>query len=169
MWNVKYMIMLAITAAIRNGNKRCEETFGNRRGKAFSKFTKRDSYTRNIIHNTERTCGLKLEHWAVGSPSVQDKCRERKVCDKTEINNNNNHNILFEPNNLLSSSVMWLLCFKPFTRLIMPNYTTVEGSLLKGLFILIIQRDATQSILFITLQVHSSCCGCQPHPSSGIH
>ena len=26
-----------------------------------------------------------------------------------------------------------------------------------------------QSILFIILQVHSICFGCQPHPSSGVH
>ena len=38
------------------------------------------------------------------------------------------------------------------------------------LFILIIvQRDATQSSLSIILQVHSTCFGCQPHPSSGVH
>ena len=32
-----------------------------------------------------------------------------------------------------------------------------------------VQRDATQSSLFIILQVHSTCLGCQPHPSSGVH
>ena len=37
----------------------------------------------------------------------------------------------------------------------------------KGL--IIVQRDATQSSLFIILQVHSTCFGCQPHPSSGVH
>jgi hypothetical protein len=31
------------------------------------------------------------------------------------------------------------------------------------------QRDATQSSLFIILQVHSTCFGCQPRPSSGVH
>jgi len=34
---------------------------------------------------------------------------------------------------------------------------------------LIIVRDATLSSLFIILQVHSTCFGCQPHPSSGVH
>ena len=33
---------------------------------------------------------------------------------------------------------------------------------------IIVQRDATQSSLFIILQVHSTCFGCQPHPSSGV-
>jgi len=33
----------------------------------------------------------------------------------------------------------------------------------------IVQRDATQSSLFIILQVHSTCFGCQTHPSSGVH
>ena len=35
--------------------------------------------------------------------------------------------------------------------------------------LIIVQRDATQSSLFIILQVHSACFGCQPHPSSGVH
>ena len=37
------------------------------------------------------------------------------------------------------------------------------------LYYLIVQRDATHSSLFITLRVHSTCFGCQPHPSSGVH
>ena len=32
-----------------------------------------------------------------------------------------------------------------------------------------VQRDATQSSLFIVLQVHSTCFGCQPHPSWKVH
>ena len=35
--------------------------------------------------------------------------------------------------------------------------------------LIIVQRDATQSSLFIILQVHSTCFECQPHPSSGVH
>ena len=35
--------------------------------------------------------------------------------------------------------------------------------------ILIVQRDATQSSLFIILQVHSTCFWCQTHTSSGVH
>ena len=35
--------------------------------------------------------------------------------------------------------------------------------------LIIVQRDATQSSLFIILQVYSTCFGCQPHPSSGVH
>ena len=34
--------------------------------------------------------------------------------------------------------------------------------------LIIVQRDATQSNLFIILQVHSTCFGCQPHPSSAV-
>ena len=33
---------------------------------------------------------------------------------------------------------------------------------------IIVQRDATQSSLLIIPQVHSTCFGCQPHPSSGV-
>jgi len=35
--------------------------------------------------------------------------------------------------------------------------------------LIIVQRDATQSNLFIILQVHPTCFGCQPHPLSGVH
>ena len=35
--------------------------------------------------------------------------------------------------------------------------------------LIIVQRDATQSSLFIILQFQSTCFGCQPHPSSGVH
>ena len=35
--------------------------------------------------------------------------------------------------------------------------------------LIIVQRDATLSSLFIILQVHSTCFGCQPHPSPGVH
>ena len=35
--------------------------------------------------------------------------------------------------------------------------------------LIIVQRDATQSSLFIILQVRSTCFGCQSHPSSGVH
>jgi len=35
--------------------------------------------------------------------------------------------------------------------------------------LIIVQRDATQSSLFIILQVQSTCFRCQQHPSSGVH
>ena len=35
--------------------------------------------------------------------------------------------------------------------------------------LLTVQGDATQSSLFIILQVYSTCFGCQPHPSSEVH
>ena len=34
--------------------------------------------------------------------------------------------------------------------------------------LIVVQRDATQSSLFVILQVRSTCFGCQPHPSSGV-
>ena len=46
----------------------------------------------------------------------------------------------------------------------------LDGLKATYMFILIIvQRDATQSCLFIILQVHSTCFVCQPHPSLGVH
>ena len=36
-------------------------------------------------------------------------------------------------------------------------------------YLINVHRDATQSSLFIILQVHSTCFGYQPHPSSGVH
>jgi len=35
--------------------------------------------------------------------------------------------------------------------------------------LIIVQRDATQSSLFIILQVHPTCFWCQQHPSSAVH
>ena len=35
--------------------------------------------------------------------------------------------------------------------------------------LIIVQRDVVQSSLFIILQVHCTCFGCQLHPSSGVH
>ena len=37
------------------------------------------------------------------------------------------------------------------------------------LILIIVERDATQSGLFIILQLHSTCFGCQAHRSSGVH
>jgi len=45
----------------------------------------------------------------------------------------------------------------------------VYGSVHRCFILIIVQRDATQSSLFIILQVHSTCFGCQSHPSSGVH
>jgi len=45
----------------------------------------------------------------------------------------------------------------------------VYGSMHRWSILIIVQRDATQSSLFIILQVHSTCFQCQPHPSSGVH
>ena len=42
----------------------------------------------------------------------------------------------------------------------------VYGSVHRWSILIIVQRDATQSTLFIILQVHSTYFGCQPHPSS---
>ena len=56
-------------------------------------------------------------------------------------------------------------------------YNKISGIKLVSLYstnvsnymLIIVQRDATQSSLFIILQVHSTCFGCQSHPSSGVH
>jgi len=45
----------------------------------------------------------------------------------------------------------------------------VYGSVHHWSILIIIQLDARQSSLFIILQVHSTCFGCQPHPSLGVH
>ena len=45
----------------------------------------------------------------------------------------------------------------------------ISGAKILTLVFIIVQRDATQSRLFIILQGHPTCFGCQPHPSSRIH
>ena len=56
----------------------------------------------------------------------------------------------------------------PFS-LYIPEVFYVYGSGHRWSILIIFQRDATQSSLFNILQVHSTCFGCQPHPSSGVH
>ena len=45
----------------------------------------------------------------------------------------------------------------------------VYGYVHRWSILITVQRDATQSSLFIIPQVHSTCFGCKLHPSSGIH
>ena len=45
----------------------------------------------------------------------------------------------------------------------------VYGSVHRWSILIIVQQDATQSSLFIILQVYFTCFGCQPHPSSEVH
>jgi len=45
----------------------------------------------------------------------------------------------------------------------------VYGFVHRSSILIIVQRDATQSSLFIILQVQSTCFGCQTNPSSGVH
>jgi len=47
-------------------------------------------------------------------------------------------------------------------------YAAISGKFLPTILITV-QRDATQSSLFIILQVHSTCFGCQTDPSSGVY
>jgi len=45
------------------------------------------------------------------------------------------------------------------------------NQILKPIIIILttVQQDATKNSLFIIQHVHSTCFGCQPHPSSGVH
>jgi hypothetical protein len=45
----------------------------------------------------------------------------------------------------------------------------VYGSVHRWSVLIIVQRYTIQNSLFIILQVHSTCFGCQPHPSSEVH
>ena len=45
----------------------------------------------------------------------------------------------------------------------------VHGSVHRWSILIIVQRDATQSNLFVILRVHSTWFRCQSHPSSGVH
>ena len=58
--------------------------------------------------------------------------------------------------------------FVPLLKYIFDEFY-VYGSVHRWSILIIVQRDATQSSLFIILQVHSTYFGYQPHPSSGVH
>ena len=65
-----------------HSNEKLKEKFGSCTRKTFDSFTKKDSYTWNITHNTGSTAVriLKPERW--GSPLVQETYQEEKACDK---------------------------------------------------------------------------------------
>ena len=67
-----------------NSNETPKEKFLSCTRKTFDRFTKKDSYTWNITHNTESTAvwNLKPERW--GSLLVQEKYRAEKACDKRQ-------------------------------------------------------------------------------------
>jgi len=67
---------------------------------------------------------------------------------------------------------LWLCCIVSWVlSIIIVTYGTAflwTWNLDKYILI-IVQWDATQNSLFIIQQVLSTCFGCQPHPSSGVH
>jgi len=75
---------------------------------------------------------------------------------------------------LLSITSICFLHMLIFIHQLIPNLCTYwpryrTNALLVQFILTIAQRDATQSSLFIILRVYSTCFGCQPHPSSGVH
>ena len=48
-------------------------------------------------------------------------------------------------------------------------FTFIVPCIADKIYLIIVERVAIPSSLFIILQVHSTCFGCQPHPSSGVH
>jgi len=76
-----------------------------------------------------------------------------------------------QPHSALNPATKTHLLFPEATkhRVLSIFYVYVYGSVHRWFILIIAQRDASQSSLFITLQVHSTCFGCQPHPSSGVH
>ena len=57
----------------------------------------------------------------------------------------------------------------PYRRFGTTYQSIIQGSKSPRSILITVQRDATQNSLFTILQVHSTCFGCQPHPSSGAH
>jgi len=49
------------------------------------------------------------------------------------------------------------------------NFMFMVPCIADKIYLVVVQRDATQSSPFIILQVQPTCFGCQPHPSSGVH
>ena len=64
-----------------NSNEKLKEKFGSCTRKTFDRFTTKDSYTWNITHNTGSTAVLNLKPERWGSPLVQEKYQEGRVCD----------------------------------------------------------------------------------------
>jgi len=53
--------------------------------------------------------------------------------------------------------------------IIKPSFVLIKVTIMRNVYLIIVQRDATQSSLFNILQVNSSCFGCQPYLSPGVH
>jgi len=53
MWNLKCTVVPVIIGATGIVTRSLREKFGSCTGKTFDRFTTKDSYTRNITHNTE--------------------------------------------------------------------------------------------------------------------
>jgi hypothetical protein len=95
---MKCTIIPVIIGATGIATKGLRKKSGSYTRKTFSSFTKKDSCTWNITHNTESTAvwNLKPERW--GLPLVQgEKQQGEKACDKRQQNvnkdkNNNNNN-----------------------------------------------------------------------------
>ena len=98
MWNLKCTIIPIIIGATGIVTRSFKEESGSCTRKTLDRFTTKDSYTRNITHNTESTAVWSLKPERLGSPLVQDKYQEEKACDKRwrQHNNNNNNNPFFE-------------------------------------------------------------------------
>ena len=105
-------------------------------------------------HSNNQTCTMD------GDPAELNVVRERK-----DLYPHEEKIRLFETQRIFqfAAEVEW--CRD--TRLL-PEYYVLRVHWFMNILI-IVQRDATQSSLFIILQVHSTCFGCQPHPSSGVH
>ena len=58
--------------------------------------------------------------------------------------------------------------FHRYQRVSLSNFY-VYGSVHRWSILIIVLRHVTQIHLFIILQAHSTCFGCQPHPLSGVH
>ena len=55
MWNMKLMIIPVTDGATRIVTKGFKEKYGSHTRKTFNRFITKDSYTRNITHNTGST------------------------------------------------------------------------------------------------------------------
>ena len=129
----------------------------------------------NVVHANERRCRCHDRHHVRSERSLKRRDRPRHgdphtgVCTRRkktrpsvalEIHYNEDHD-----------NHMWKwwrknFQFKKWKRICEEFY--VYGSVHRWSILIIVQRDATQSSLFIILQVHSTCFGCQTHPTSGV-
>ena len=97
-------------------------------------------YLRECLANLQWNL-VPLRHWELSASDTKSRCQSPESSDTRQR--------------------------KSDVSIVAVTIKVVSEKMSDGIYVvlIIVQRDGTQSSLFIILQVYSTCFGCQPHPS----